>query len=140
MKKNLSLIILCVLVGAGCSSMSQGAKKGAGLGALTGATIGGIVGHQDGHGWEGALIGGAAGATAGGLIGDQMDNSTAQEGGVLTILQVAQMADSGVPEDTIISEIKRTNSHFEMTSANITYLKEHKVSDRVIDYMLETAM
>src|SRR3989338_4417500 len=101
MKKYFVLFLMLALTAVGCESMGESTKKGAGVGALTGAAIGGIVGHQDGHGWEGALIGGAAGATAGGLIGNEMDKSERKGSGYLSVVDVADMAEDGVPENVI---------------------------------------
>jgi len=140
MKKNLIFVMVMVVAFAGCETMGEGTKKGAGIGALTGAAIGGIVGHQDGHAWEGALIGGAAGALSGGLIGYQMDKyQAANNPNYVTIEKIVDMAKKGMPDDLIISEIDRTHSVYKLTSEIITYLKNNNVSDKVIDYMIQTA-
>jgi hypothetical protein len=57
----------------------------------------------------------------------------------LAIPVIAQMASQGVPDEVIISEIQRTGSIYHLTSEIITYLKQSKVSDKVIDFMLHTA-
>ena len=119
---------------SGCETMNEGAAKGAGIGAITGAAIGGIVGHQDDRAVEGALIGAAAGATGGALIGSALES---KRGEYLSVIKIAEMAEQGVPDDVIIAEIKRTRSRYQLTSETIAYLKEHKVSDRVIDFMLQ---
>jgi len=140
MKKRISVLLLAVVLSAaGCESMGDGTKKGAGIGALTGAAIGGIVGHQQGRGWEGAAIGGAAGALGGGLIGNQMDkNAKAVNAAHVSVVEVAQMATDGVPDDVIISELQRTDSKYQLTSEIINYLKGKGVGDSVINYMLAT--
>lgn len=130
----IGLMCLVVLAAGGCETVNEGAAKGAGIGAITGAAIGGIVGHQDDHAVEGALIGAAAGATGGALIGSAMDSP---RGEYLSVIKIAEMAEQGVPDDVIISEIKRTRSRYQLTSETIQYLKDHKVSDRVIDFMLQ---
>ena len=127
---------ILVLTLVGCESMGENTKKGAGIGAVTGAAIGGIVGHQSGHGWEGALIGGATGATAGGVLGNQADKTN--EVNYLSVVDIARMAEQGVPDDVIISEIDRTRSKYELTSETIDYLKGKNVSEEVIDHMLAT--
>lgn len=141
MNKRIALLMLAlVVVTAGCESMGDNTKKGAGIGALTGAAIGGIVGHQGGHGWEGALIGAGAGAVGGGLIGNSMDKKQmAVNPNHITVMQIAEMAQKGVPEDVIIGEIDRTHSKYELTSEIINYLKTNGVTDKVINYMLTTA-
>ena len=139
-------VLLCILavalVAAGCESMGQKTKTGAVAGGLIGAAAGGIIGHQSGHGFEGAAIGAATGALGGGLIGNTMDTSDqkALESNPdhITVMAIADMANKGIPDGVIISEIDRTHSVYNLTSEVITYLKENKVSDRVIDYMLAT--
>lgn len=57
----------------------------------------------------------------------------------LPITVIVNMAAHGVPDAVIIEEIRRTHSTYRLDSETITYLKDNKVSDRVIDYMLQTA-
>ena len=129
-------IVLLATTWLGCESMRENTKKGAGIGAVGGAAVGGIVGHQSGHGWEGALIGGAAGATAGGLLGNQADKANAVN--YLSVVDIARMAEEGVPDDVIISEIERTRSKYDLNTETIEYLKSNGVGAEVIDYMLST--
>lgn len=78
MKKYSILVVLLVLVLiAGCT----GTQKGAGIGTLLGAGAGAIIGHQSGKTAEGALIGGAVGAAGGALIGDAMETKFCPECG-----------------------------------------------------------
>ncbi len=65
----MALLLVLVMIAAGCT----GTQKGAGIGTLIGAGAGAIIGNQSGHAAEGALIGGAAGAAGGALVGDSMD-------------------------------------------------------------------
>ncbi|MCB9747495.1 MAG: glycine zipper 2TM domain-containing protein [Candidatus Omnitrophica bacterium] len=137
--KQFIILIVLFLTLAGCETLDDNTKKGAGIGALTGAALGGIIGHQDGHGWEGALIGGAAGAVGGGLIGRQMEKKQMVENpSYIPLTKIAELAKSGVPSDVIIDEIKQSRSVYSLTAEMIEYLKENDVQDKVIDYMLET--
>jgi OOP family OmpA-OmpF porin len=67
------VLILAVVLAAGCSTASKRAKciaAGAAAGAAVGAGIGAAVGHQgDDDTAEGAAVGVAAGALVGGIIG-----------------------------------------------------------------------
>jgi outer membrane protein OmpA-like peptidoglycan-associated protein len=67
------VLILVVVLAAGCSTASKRAKciaAGAAAGAAVGAGVGAIVGHQgDEDTAEGAAVGVAAGALVGGIIG-----------------------------------------------------------------------
>lgn len=141
-------IALTSLALIGCESMGSNTKKGLGIGGVLGAVAGGVVGHQSGHGVEGALIGGAVGAGAGGLIGSGMDDeakaqtvpvaSSSTASNQLTILKVVDMSREGTPDDVIIDEIQKTGSVFEMDEQTVQYLKDNKVSEKVIGYMMST--
>lgn len=134
---SLSLFLISVLFIAGCASMGEKSKTSAVVGGLLGAAVGGIVGHQSGHGLEGAAIGGAAGAISGGLIGNRMDKKAlATNPNHITVIKIAEMASKDIPDAVIIGEIQRTNSVYTLSSEVITYLKEHGVSDRIVDYMM----
>lgn len=136
----LFLVLLAFAVLAtGCESMGEKSKTGAVTGGVLGAAAGGIIGHQMGRGIEGAVIGGALGAVGGGLIGNEMDKQAlAVNPNHLTLTKVAEMASKGTPDAVIIDEIQRTKSVYNLNSELITYLKQNKVSDKVIDYMLST--
>ena len=130
------------VVTAGCESMGSKTKTGAVAGGLIGATAGGIIGHQSGHGLAGAGIGAVVGALSGGLIGNQMDKHDQTAAAVnpnhIPLTKIAEMGSQGTPDAVIISEIDRTHSVYKLNSEIITYLKDNKVGDKVIDYMLAT--
>lgn len=135
------LVVALVLVG--CESVGPKTKTGAVAGGVIGAAAGGIIGHQSGRGLEGAGIGAAVGALSGALIGSAMDQKDKEALAVnpnhLTYTAITDMAAKGTADAVIISEIDRTHSVYQLTSEIITYLKQNKVSDRVIDYMLATS-
>lgn len=142
-KMLVSIAAVLLLVAAGCETMGPKTKTGAVAGGLLGAAAGGIIGHQSGHGLEGAGIGAAIGALSGGLVGSSMDDldkrAKAANPDHLAITAIVDMAVKGVPDDVIISEIERTHSVYTLTSEVITYLKQNKVSDKVVDFMLATS-
>ena len=142
-KTLLLLFLVAALVIAGCESMGPKTKTGAVAGGLIGATAGGIIGHQSGHGLEGAGIGAAVGALSGALFGSAIDQKDKEALAVnpnyIPLTKIAEMASKGTPDAVIISEIERTRSVYNLNSEIITYLKQNKVGDRVIDYMLATA-
>ncbi|MFH0763334.1 MAG: glycine zipper 2TM domain-containing protein [Candidatus Omnitrophota bacterium] len=143
MVKKLLILAVAVSFLAGCESMGPKAKTGAVAGGVIGAVAGGVIGHQMGSGPIGAAIGATVGVIGGGLIGDQIDKAdtkaTAVNPNYVTITSIAKMAGEGVPDDVIISDIQRTNSKYELTAEMIDYLKEKKVGNKVIDYMLSTS-
>lgn len=139
----LILFIVLALVSAGCESMGPKTKTGAVAGGLVGATAGGIIGYQSGSPVAGAAIGAAVGALGGGLIGSAMDDSDRKALAVnpnhLAIVKIAEMGKQGVPDSVIIDEIQRTHSVYQLNSEIISYLRQNKVSDKVVDYMLQTS-
>lgn len=141
-KKLLVTCIAGVFILFGCESMGPKTKTGAVTGGVIGATAGGIIGHQSGRGLEGAAIGAALGALGGGMVGSSMDDldkqALAGNPNHIPLPKIAEMASQGTPDAVIINEIQRTHSVYNLNSEIITYLKNNKVSDRVIDYMMGT--
>jgi uncharacterized protein YcfJ len=142
MKSRILLILLVTLalISAGCASMGPSTKTGAVVGGLVGAATGGIIGHQSGRGLEGAGIGAVVGAISGGLLGSAIDQKDKEAIAInpnhFPLTKIAEMASQGTPDAIIISEIDRTHSVYNLDSEIITYLKQNKVSDKVIDYIL----
>lgn len=138
--KLFALFIVTAFILTGCETAGPKTKEGAVVGGLVGATAGGIIGHQKGRGLEGAGIGAAVGAIGGALLGSALDDRDRQaisiNPGHLPLTKIAEMGSQGVPDSVIIDEIRRTNSAYRLDSETITYLKENKVGDNVIDYML----
>lgn len=123
----------------------------AGTGALVGGGGGALVGGLAGGG-TGALIGGAVGAVGGAIIGatlDAHDRDVMQErspntlsridnGQQLTIGDVKNMSRNGLSDDTIINQLKATNSTYNLSNSQVRDLQDAGVSQRVIDYMIKT--
>jgi outer membrane lipoprotein SlyB len=123
-----------------------GALAGAGIGAFSGAVLGGR------HAGEAALIGGAVGAITGGLIGHAMDRDAearlraeapatyarVQQSEPLAVTDIKAMVSSQVGDDVIISQIQSTHSIYHLSAADIIDLKNAGVSERLIQYMINT--
>lgn len=141
-KMLLGVLVALALIITGCESMGPKTKTGAVAGGLIGATAGGIIGHQSGHGLEGAGIGALVGAIGGGLIGSSMDqhdkDAVAVNPNHIPLTKIAEMANQGTPDAVIIAEIDRTHSVYSLNSEIIAYLKQNKVTDKTIDYMMAT--
>jgi uncharacterized protein YcfJ len=139
----IAMFLSTAMIMAGCDSMGPKAKTGAVAGGLIGAAAGGIIGYQSGNPLAGAAIGAGAGALGGGLIGNSMDQrdkaALAVNPNYLTLTKIVEMAKTGAPDAVIINEIDRTHSVYQLNSEIITYLKNNKVGDRVVDHMLATA-
>ena len=140
-KRALMIVSLSItLIFAGCESMGPKTQTGAVAGGLIGTAAGGIIGYQTGHPLVGAGIGAAVGALSGGLIGSSIDQrdkaAMAVNPNYLPLTKIVEMAKEGTPDAVIINEIDRTHSAYQLNSEIITYLKNNKVGDRVIDHML----
>ncbi|MBS0604719.1 MAG: hypothetical protein JSS60_06755 [Verrucomicrobia bacterium] len=131
---------------AGCESdAGTGAIVGAGLGAGTGALISPTAG--------GVLIGAGVGAATGAIVGaaldahdrDNVQRSSPQtmkkidHGEQLSIDDIKKMSEAGIADDKIIGTIQSTGSVYHLSSSDVKELKQDGVSQRVIDYMLQTA-
>lgn len=125
---------------------ATGALVGGGSGAALGAILGGR------HSGEGALIGGAIGAITGGLIGHSMDQDAAarlrtqapvtyqriDQGQPLGVADVKAMAQARISDEVIISQIRNTHTVYRLSAADIIDLNNSGVSQKVIDYMINT--
>lgn len=140
----LAMISAAVFLVSCESKAGTGAIAGAGLGAASGALITGTGG--------GALIGGAIGAAGGALIGAALDDTDRRSmeqqsprtlkkidrGEQLSVDDIKKMSKAGLSDNVIISQIQATNSTFYLSTADIIDLKNSGVSQRVIDYMIQT--
>jgi len=137
---------------AGCMS-PQGQPDYTASGALAGGATGAIIGSAAArHGGPGALVGAAVGAVAGGLIGHSMDQEQQQrlqarapqtwqhveQGQPLEVADVKALAQANVSDDLIISQIHNSRTVYHLGTAQIVELKNAGVSDRVIDFMINT--
>lgn len=144
MKKLLWLLTLISLVTVGCSS-----KKG------TGALIGGAVGAGTGaliHKGPGAIVGGAIGIVGGALIGASLDDQDRKvmertsprtvermdRAEPLTISDVIRLSQGGVTDETIVRYIQGTRTSYNLSQAQVQRLQNAGVSQRVINYMVDT--
>ena len=142
-----------VLSLAGCVSpqgQPDNTASGALFGGATGAIIGSAVARNPG---AGAAVGAATGVIAGGLLGHTIDQaqearlqaSTPQtwqrleQGQPLGVEDVKALAKAGLSDDLIISQIRNTGTIYHLATADIIALKNAKVSEKVIDFMINTA-
>ncbi len=73
--KKLFVMLLVVLLLAGCTPPQNNQEKGTRYGALGGAAAGALLGQVIGGNTKGTLIGAGVGALAGGVIGNQVGKS-----------------------------------------------------------------
>ena len=130
----------------------DGTQNNTGSGALIGAGSGALIGGANGRGGEGALIGAAVGALAGGLIGNAIDQDQqarlraqapqtfvrVDQGQPLSVADVKALAAAGVGDNVIISQIRNSRTVYHLSAADIIDLRDSGVSNRVIDFMINT--
>jgi len=153
--------VLCVcaaalaVVTSGCYT-SEGTPDRTATGALAGGAIGAgsgaIIGAASHNAGAGALIGGAIGALTGAIVGNAMDQQQREtlarqypqtlqrvdQGQPLGLADVKALARSGVGDDVIISQIRNSRTVYRLSTAEIIDLKDSGVSERVIDFMINT--
>lgn len=144
MKYSIGFLSIFILL----SSCASNTGTGVIAGSILGAGIGGLAG-----GGKGTLIGTAAGAITGGLIGaalDEQDRKVMERssprtvdrmdrGDPLTINDVIKLSQSGVSDDSILSYMRDTGSTYNLSQAQIRRLQQSGASQRVINYMIDTA-
>jgi len=142
--KNFCVLGIGILALASCESK-------AGTGALVGGGLGTGIGALAGGG-AGAAIGAGAGVVGGAIVGAALDSSDRRQlerrspetlrridnNQQLNMSDVKSMSQAGISDDVIISQIRKTNSRFHLTTSQIIELKNAGVSQRVIDFMINT--
>ena len=156
-QQHLSVVMAAVaLLAAGCLTpdgrydrTATGALMGGAIGAGTGAIIGNYSGHRTAGG---AAIGGAIGALTGGIIGHSMDQAQherlqrespatlqhVQQGQPLGLADIKALTKAGISDEVIISQIRNSRVVYRLTSAEIIDLHDSGVSQKVIDFMINT--
>ena len=98
------------------------------------------------------LVGAAVGAVVGGLIGHGMDQAQemqlraqapqtmqrVEQSQPLTVVDVKALAKAGVGDDLVISQIRNSRTVYHMSTAEIVDLKNSGVSEKIIDFMINT--
>jgi hypothetical protein len=151
--KRYSYLLVVAVVGisvAGCMS-PQGRPDYTDSGALAGGATGAIVGGSIARG-PGAIVGGAVGAIVGSIIGHGMDETQeaqlraqapqtlqrVEQSEPLTVVDVKSLVKAGISDDLVISQIRNSRTVYYLTTADIIDLKNAGVSERIIDFMINT--
>ncbi len=153
MKRSAYLLVVAVVGISVASCMSpQGRPDYTASGALAGGATGAIVGSMARHPGPGALVAGAVGAVVGGLIGHGMDQAQeaqlraqapqtlqrVEQGQPLTVVDVKSLVKAGISDDLVISQIRNSRTVYHLSTADIIDLKSAGVSERIIDFMINT--
>ncbi|GAB4187051.1 MAG: hypothetical protein Tsb0015_05390 [Simkaniaceae bacterium] len=139
------------LLGLSTIAVLAGCESKAGTGALVGGGLGAGVGALAGGG-TGAAIGAGAGVVGGAIVGAALDASDRRQlerrspetlrridnNQQLSINDIKAMSQAGISDDVIISQIRATNSRYNLSTSQIIDLKNAGVSQRVIDYMINS--
>ncbi len=137
-----SWILSTLLVSSvGCSAMNNTEK-----GMLGGAAVGTGAGALIGRGHPGAMLaGGVIGTMVGGLAGSGQDAredrraavaaANAQSARQMGLNEIVQLAQQGQSDSVIMGQIDATHSQFQLSTDDINYLHQQRVSDNVIRYM-----
>lgn len=151
---NLSLAAGIFLAG-GCytpEGQPDRTASGALAGGAIGAGAGAIIGSATRHAGEGALIGGAIGALSGALIGNSADEAQRErireenpqtlnridQGQPLTLADIKALSKAGMSEEVILSQIRNSRTVYRLSANEIIELHDAGVSNRVIDFMINT--
>lgn len=150
MTRRLLLVLISLAPAAvGCRSMSR-TQEGALVGGTAGATIGAVVGGQEGRPGTGAAIGGLIGTTVGALAGDAADRderrikqaqweASQPVVGPMSLEEIVRLTERGVEDQIIINQIRTSGTRYHLTSENILWLQDNRVSSAVIREMQATA-
>ena len=152
--KNYGYMLMVAVMGistVGCMSPS-GRPDYTASGALAGGAAGAMAGSMGRHPGPAPLIGAAVGAVIGGLIGHGMDQAQetqlraqapqtlqrVEQSQPLTVADIKALSKAGVSDDLIISQIRNSRTVYHFSTGGIVDLKNAGVSERVIDFMLNT--
>jgi hypothetical protein len=152
--KQYSYLLAWVLVGlslTGCMS-PQGRPDYTASGALAGGATGAIIGSTGHHPGPAGLVGAAVGAVVGGIIGHGMDQAQEahlraqapqtiqriEQSQPLTVADIISLVKAGVSDDLVISQIRYSRTVYHLNSGDIIELKNTGVSERIIDFMINT--
>jgi len=141
--------MMAVAVGnTGCSTMNS-TENGTLGGGAGGAVLGTLIGGATGNPKTGAVLGAIGGAVAGGVIGNNMDRKDARDAAVRQdranqayayaqperLAEVVAMAKGGQSEVVMLNHIRTHGMQFNLSIADLDYLKSNGVPDRVIAEM-----
>jgi hypothetical protein len=154
-----ALLALGSTLATGCETMreNRNAATGAGVGGLIGAGVGTVGGAATGNPRTGAAVGAALGAGTGAAIGAEADYDERERkdavrlaeaeaaiangpgpNGPVGMTDVVQMANAQPPvsDEVIISYLRKNGGSFNLSPSDIAYLKQNRVSDRVVNEMI----
>jgi hypothetical protein len=151
MKRYGFLLVAIQLSVAGCMS-PRGTPDYTATGALAGGAAGVIIGSMSHNPRAGVVVGGAVGTVVGSIIGHSLDEAQearlrAQEpqtlrrleqGAPLTVEDIKALVMADISDELILSQIKNSQTVFQLSADQVIDLKNCGVSDAVIKFMINT--
>lgn len=140
--KNLFVLMLVVLLLAGCAPAQTSQEKGTRYGAAGGAAAGALLGQAIGGNTKGTLIGAGLGAVAGGVIGNQVGKSMdEQEAAMRRELAAVEAANIQRNAD-VLAVTFRSDYLFAVGSANLNAGSFNEISrvSRVLNQYPNTSI
>jgi len=141
------LLPMPLAMSAGCYSPYR-SDRGALAGGLGGAGVGALAGNAVGHPVVGALVGAGVGAASGAAIGGAIDQSEANnraliearmghavQAGAVSVGDVINMSQAGVPENVIITHIQSHGVATPLQPTDLIMMQKTGVSPRVVQSM-----
>jgi uncharacterized protein YcfJ len=144
------LLSAVVLISVSGCVTPQGQPDNTASGALAGGAMGAIIGSAARNPEAGAAIGAAVGAVAGGAVGHSIDQAQdaqiraqahqqqVQNTQPVTIDEIISMTKARISDDLIICQIRNSRTIYHLKPAEIIELKRTGVSERVINFMINT--
>lgn len=133
-----------LLASCGCSTMNN-TEAGALGGSIFGGALGTAIGAATGHPLAGAAIGAGTGALAGGAIGASEDRAERRHAQAvanhinnppLSVADIVRLSQNRqVSDQIIIQQINASGSVYNLSAADIEFLKQNGVSDAVVLHM-----
>lgn len=130
-------------------------EKDAGIGGLLGAGLGGLLGaasHSRNGAITGAVAGGLIGTGVGALAGSEKDQQEKDKKEIRqaaadamaalppppSLQEIIRMTQQGVADETIITLVRQSRAVYRLTPDEISMLKDNRVSDRVVQELINT--
>jgi outer membrane lipoprotein SlyB len=146
-----ALALVPLALAAGCQGLSR-AENGAILGGTGGAVAGNMIAKAAGGSrTAGTVLGGLAGTVGGAIVGNNMDRAEAradaaeaalaesQRPPALSLGEVVEMSRRGTDDRVIMNHIRGSGQVYRLTTDDILYLQDSRVSPAVIAEMQRTA-
>ncbi len=136
MKRTIVILGLICLSATGCQTPNQ--ANGAVAGGVAGGLLGLGVGALTRNPAAGLAIGAGSGALIGNAVGASKDRQDAKAAAayaaahMMSVNDVVSLSAQRIPDQQIIQQIISTNSWFNLTNADLTYLNQNGVSPAVI--------